>query len=231
MKRYSTVIFDLDGTLMDTLEDISNSVNYALGELGLPIRSIDEIRTFVGNGVKELLVCALQAAAKQVGVLYSEDMLARSLPLFRQHYTVHCQDCTKPYEGIFDLLEQLKKAGIAMAIVSNKPQREVSILRKNHFKKWIDVAYGENESAGIRRKPFPDMVFRAIDELCEDRSETVYVGDSETDFATAMNAGVDCISVLWGFRTEERLRTCGATVFAHSPSEVFSLVSGSESER
>lgn len=231
MKRYSTVIFDLDGTLMDTLEDISNSVNYALAELELPIRSIDEISTFVGNGVKELLVCALQAATKDVGVSYSEDLLHKSLTLFRQHYVVHCQDCTKPYEGIFDLLEQLKNAGCKMTIVSNKPQREVSILREHHFKKWITVAYGENESTGIRRKPFPDMVLKAIDELCEDRESTVYVGDSETDFATARNAGVDCISVLWGFRTEEQLRQCGATVFAHSPSDVLSLVSGSESER
>lgn len=231
MKQKKTIVFDLDGTLMDTLEDISNSVNYALQELGLPQRTIDEIRTFVGNGVKELLIGALRVSTKEVGVSYSDDLLQRSLTLFRSHYTVHCQDCTKPYDGIVEMLEQLQEAGFSMAIVSNKPQREVSILHNSHFKQWITVAYGENEALGIRRKPFPDMVIKAIADLGGDKEHTVYVGDSETDYATAVNSSVDCISVLWGFRTEERLRQCGATVFAHSPSDVVSLLVDSESDR
>ncbi|MBR4689425.1 MAG: HAD-IA family hydrolase [Bacteroidales bacterium] len=225
MKQYSTIIFDLDGTLMDTLVDISNSVNYALSELGLPIRTIDEIRTFVGNGVRELMRCALQVAAQECCIEYSEQLLDSSLELFRKHYVIHCQDCTKPYDGIFDVLRCLKTNGYKMAIVSNKPQREVAILHSNYFSQWIDVAYGENESAGIRKKPFPDMVYKAIDDLCEDRYKCVYIGDSETDLATAKQAGVDCISVLWGFRSKEVLEQCGATMFAHSPSDLLALLS------
>ena len=123
MKQYSTIIFDLDGTLMDTLVDISNSVNYALAELGLPVRTIDEIRTFVGNGVRELMRCALQAAAQGCCIGHSEQLLDSSLELFRKHYVVHCQDSTKPYDGIFEVLQCLKTNGYKMAIVSNKPQR------------------------------------------------------------------------------------------------------------
>lgn len=227
-KIYTTVIFDLDGTLMDTLQDIANSVNYTLQQFNLPIRSIDEIRSFVGCGIRKLLIDTFMAATNEINVQYQESMIDEALPIFRTHYTAHCKDCTKPYDGIFELLENLKKAGFKMAIVSNKPQRDVEILHKEYFEKWIDVAMGENEVAGIRRKPYPDMVWKAIELLCEERKKCVYIGDSETDFSTAKNSGIDCISVLWGFRTEDFLRQIGAKNFAHSPVDVLSIVSSSK---
>ena len=223
--NYKAIIFDLDGTLMDSLLDIAQSVNVTLQNFGLRERSIEEIRTYVGCGVRKLLIDAFRAAQEEQGENFSEELIDEALPVFRAHYTAHCNDCTRPYDGIPELLEQLKLAGFTMAIVSNKPQREVSILQSAYFSQWIDVAMGEDEASGIRRKPYPDMVWKAMERLGVIKEQCVYVGDSETDFETAKNAGVDCISVLWGFRTETVLRKIGANTFAHSPSDVFSIVS------
>lgn len=226
-KKYSSIVFDLDGTLMNTLDDIATSVNVALCELDLPQRSIDEIRTFVGDGVGELLVRSLNAALRDVGKDESVacDLLCNALPSFKAHYTCHCMDTARPYQGVCELLQNLKNAGFALAIVSNKPQKEVSILREIFFADYVDVALGECESEGIRKKPAPDMVYKALELLSASADDAVYVGDSEVDIATAKNAGLDCISVLWGFRSEELLREKGATQFVHSPSEIFSIVS------
>ena len=223
--KYKAIIFDLDGTLMDSLIDIAQSVNFTLRQFGLRERSVDEIRKYVGCGVRKLLIDAFRAALEERKESFSEKLIDEAMPVFRSHYTAHCNDCTRPYKGILDLLEKLKMAGYAMAIVSNKPQREVSILQSVHFSKWIDVAMGEDETSGIRRKPYPDMVWKAMEYLGVTKEQCVYVGDSETDFETAKNADVDCISVLWGFRTETVLRKIGANTFAHSPSDVFSIVS------
>ncbi len=230
-KAYSTIVFDLDGTLMDTLEDLANSVNVALVELQLPQRSIDEIRTFVGDGVRELLVRAVKAALREVGKeeTFSHELLYKSLELFKNHYTGHCMDTARPYNGVSELLENLKNEGFTLAIVSNKPQKEVSLLHKNFFAKYVDVAIGECESEGIHKKPAPDMVYKALELLSVSVTDAVYVGDSEVDIATAKNAGLDCISVLWGFRSEQLLREKGATRLVHSPSEIFSIVSASPS--
>lgn len=226
-KAYSAIVFDLDGTLMNTLEDLAKSVNVVLVELQLPQRSIDEIQRFVGDGVRELLVRAVKTALCEVGKeeTFSHDLLDKALELFKKHYTVHCMDTARPYTGVCELLQNLKKAGFALAIVSNKPQKEVSILRKIFFADYVDVALGECESEGIRKKPAPDMVYKALELLSVSADDAVYVGDSEVDIATAKNAGLDCISVLWGFRSEELLREKGATRFVHSPSEIFSIVS------
>ena len=226
-KAYSTIIFDLDGTLMDTLEDIANSVNVALAEMQLPQRSIDEIRTFVGDGVRELLERALKVSLHEVGIEEpaSHELVYKALTLFKSHYTQHCRDNTRPYQGVCELLQKLKNAGFALAIVSNKPQKEVSILQKCFFADSVDVAIGECESEGVCKKPAPDMVYKALDLLAVSANSAVYVGDSEVDIATASNAGLDCISVTWGFRSEQLLREKGATLLVHSPSEIVSIVS------
>ena len=227
MNKCNTVIFDLDGTLMNTLPDIAASVNHALSTLNLPPRSMDEINDFVGNGIRVLLVLSLKAALHEINhsEQFDDELLAKTLSAFRSHYCVHCKDKSKPYDGILNLLKDLKQAGFKTAIVSNKPHREVLILHKEFFSDCIDIALGENESAGIRRKPAPDMVLKALEHLGANQNECVYVGDSDVDIATARNARVKSISVLWGFRKREFLQEKGAERFAHSPSEVFSMVS------
>ena len=227
MNKCNTVIFDLDGTLMNTLPDIAASVNHALSTLNLPTRSMNEINDFVGNGIRVLLTLSIKAALHEIGhpEQFNDELLAKTLSAFRSHYCIHCKDKTEPYDGILNLLHNLKQDGFKTAIVSNKPHREVLILQNEFFSDCIDVAFGENESTGIRRKPAPDMVLKALEHLGANQNECVYVGDSDVDIATARNAGVKSISVLWGFRKREFLQEKGAERFAHSPSEVFSMVS------
>lgn len=225
MRKYTTIIFDLDGTLINTLTDLTNSVNFVLREMNLSERTIDEIRTFVGNGVKQLVYLAVSTAMIEVGKPKpSDEMIDRALAIFKGHYALHCQDTTKPYDGIYDLLKSLKDLNYKMAIVSNKPQQGVDILKKQFFDEYIDVAIGEDEAHGISKKPAPDMVFRAIELLNETSENCIYIGDSEVDFATAKNAGLICISVLWGFRSEEFLRKQGAKIFAKCPNDVLNFV-------
>ncbi len=222
--KYTTILFDLDGTLLDTLQDITNSVNYALRESQLPERTLDEIKTYVGNGIRKLFVRALMVSAKECHKTIDDEAIDLALVLFRKHYMEHCKDCTKPYEGIMDLLQKLKALGYKMAIISNKPQREVSILHEKFFADYVDVAFGENEVEGIRRKPSPDMVLKALNELGEEVCESIYVGDSHIDVETAKNSGMNCISVLWGFRTEEFLKENGATILVKTPNEILQYV-------
>lgn len=227
MKQISTIIFDLDGTLMDSLQDLANSVNFTLQTMNLPQRSIDEIREFVGNGVRMLVVRALQASLQDIHSkqLFTDELVENALQCFRTHYTVHCKENTKPYDGIMEMLHDLHSHGFKLAIVSNKPQKGVSILQKDFFSDYVSVAIGENEAEGIAKKPAPDMVNKALLELHDTKENAIYVGDSDVDIATAQNAGLQCISVLWGFRSKEFLLHHGATLFASSPSEIVSLVS------
>lgn len=226
MKRYTTIIFDLDGTLMDSLQDLANSVNYTLDSMNLPQRTIDEIREFVGNGVRMLLVRALQASLHDTqSEMNYEDLIEDALQCFRNHYTNHCKENTKPYAGVMEMLQSLHDKGYKLAIVSNKPQKGVTILQEDFFSQYVSVAIGENEAAGIAKKPAPDMVIKALEELHEAKEHAIYVGDSDVDIATAQNAGLPCISVLWGFRSKEFLQNHGATLFASSPLEIVSIVS------
>ena len=216
MKKINTVVFDLDGTLLDTLTDLMNSVNFALRKHDLPERSYQEIRSFVGNGVRLLVERAVpeQTTAELTDSVFSS---------FRQHYMEHCKDTTKPYEGIVELLKELKEKEYKLAIVSNKLQGAVSELNEQFFSDFVEVAIGESEN--VRRKPAPDSVLRALELLGSSKDETVYVGDSDVDVATAAAAGLDCISVLWGFRDEELLRKCGAENFVSAPQKVIELIS------
>ena len=209
------IIWDLDGTLMDTLQDLYLATNHALRAFGMPERSLDEVRCFVGNGVRRLIQLAVpQGDSNQL----FEDVFKE----FKAYYVEHCQDNTDLYPGIADTLQALKEAGYRMAVVSNKLQTGVDELHKEYFSQYIDVAIGER--SGISRKPAPDMVVQALQELGADKEEAVYIGDSDVDIMTARNSGLPCISVLWGFRDRDFLLEHGATTFAQQPRDIIDLL-------
>lgn len=213
MITYSTYIFDLDGTLLNTLGDLAASVNYALRTHGMPEHSIDDVRRFVGNGVRLLMERAIPDGEA------NPDFEA-TFATFRQHYMQHSLDTTKPYEGIPETLAELKARGCHLAVVSNKMMAATQELIRHFFPDTISVAIGENEAAGIRKKPAPDTVFAALQQLGMGKENAVYVGDSDVDIQTAANSGLPCISVLWGFRDRDFLIQHGAETFASVPSEL-----------
>lgn len=209
-----SILFDLDGTLLDTLDDLANSVNYALRTHHLPERSHTEIRSFLGNGIRNLMLDA-------VGRGMSDEAFEPVFQTFRTYYVEHCLDKSKPFAGIIDLLKALQQRGITMAVVSNKLHPTVVELNERFFKDYITSAVGE--SATVRRKPNPDAVLAALSELGCSKDEAVYVGDSEVDLHTAQNAGMQCMLVLWGFRDEDFLRSLpGASLFAQCPADILS---------
>lgn len=213
--KYTAVVFDLDGTLLNTLEDLMDAVNYALDKYGYPIRTLEEIRHFVGNGVRKLMERSLPDGA-------SNPKFEEILSAFRTYYTIHCEDKTCAYDGILELLRQLKDSGYKIAIVSNKLDSAVKELNRSYFNGYVQAAIGEKE--GIQRKPAPDMVENALAELHCTKKEAVYIGDSEVDIQTAASAGLDCISVSWGFRDPDFLLKCGAAVIADTPQQVYDLI-------
>lgn len=196
-----TIIFDLDGTLLNTLEDLTDSVNYAMEQYHLPVHTIEEIRTYVGNGAAKLIERAIPQGRDNT---HYEEIL----DTFRQHYQVHCEEKTGPYEGVLDMLAALRQAGYRMAIVSNKPDGAVKRLYGKYFGAYVQAAVGEHP--GAEKKPAPDMVLQALAELSSDVFHAVYVGDSEVDLQTAANVPMPCVSVMWGFRTREELLAAGA---------------------
>lgn len=214
MKK-TTVIFDLDGTLLDTLQDLADAANYALRKEGMPERTIDEVRRFVGNGVRLLMIRAVPGGE-------SNPLFEETFAQFKEYYGEHCNDNTKPYEGMIELLETLKSKGYSVAIVSNKIDFAVKELSALYFKGIVPVAIGEKE--GVRRKPAPDTVREALKELGRTAEEAVYVGDSDVDIETAKNADMPCISVLWGFRDREFLEEHGAKRYARTAEDVLKLV-------
>lgn len=205
------VIFDLDGTLLNTLEDLRDSVNTALEKYDLPTRTLEEVRCFVGNGLRNLM---LQAVKDGENNLVFEEVFV----FFRDYYKTHCNIKTAPYDGIMELIEELKKRNIKMAIVSNKVDAGVKELNEKHFAEFIEVAIGERE--GIGRKPAPDSVNEVIKLLGVEKAQVLYVGDSDVDILTARNAGVRCISVTWGFRDEQFLINHGAKDLISKPLEL-----------
>ena len=212
---YKAVIFDLDGTLLDTLKDLANSVNYALREFGYPERTIDEVRRFIGNGVIKLM-----ERATPDGI--DEEAFEKCFNTFRSHYLEHMYDNTKPYEGIMEMLSMLKEKGVKTAVVSNKLHSGVVGLCEDFFGGQLTSAYGVNTED--ERKPQPKNVLRALTDLGVGAEETVYVGDSDVDVQTAKNAGLKCIGVTWGFRSMEELLEAGAEYIAHSAEETADIV-------
>ena len=215
MNKYDTIIFDMDGTLLDTLEDLTDSVNHALAYFGLPARTMKEIRSFVGNGIKQLIDLSVPDGKDNARFKDVFDLFAR-------HYSGNCMKKTSPYPGILELLQELKNEGHKLAVVSNKFDDAVKDLNRHFFSKFISAAIGEKKD--VRRKPAPDALLSAIDQLKSDKGKTVYVGDSAIDIQTAKNAGVRCISVTWGFCEKEFLAASGAEIMIDLPKELLGLI-------
>ena len=212
--RYQLIAFDLDGTLLNTLDDLTGAANAAMQAFDLPTRTREEVRSFIGDGIEMLMRrCA-----------FPQPYRVEMLDAFKAHYVAHCQDKTAPYEGIFPLLSALKEKGIKRAVLSNKADFATKKLVKAYFGDYISLAVGENEAAGVRRKPAPDALFAVMKEMGVTPEETLYVGDSEVDIQTAKAAGVDCVSVLWGFKDEEFLKKHGATTLISSPMQLLDEV-------
>lgn len=215
--RYMIAIFDLDGTILNTLEDLADSTNYALKTCGYPERTMDEVRQFVGNGIRKLMERAVPEGTPV-------EEIDRVHETFTAHYKVHCADKTRPYDGIMELLQNLKKDGCKLAVVSNKADYGVQELCKQYFDGIFDFAVGERE--GIRKKPAPDSVNEVLKTLGCSRDRAVYIGDSDVDIQTAANAQMDHIIVEWGFRDVPFLIAKGAKVLVEKPEEILEIVEG-----
>ena len=212
------VIFDLDGTLLNTLGDLHICFNYAIGQFGYPQRSLDEIKSFVGNGIRMAIERALPHKV-------NDDEMSQIVDVFKSYYIEHMNEHTVPYDGIIDMLKVLKRMGYKTAVVSNKYDDAVKALCKKYFGDLIDIAIGEGY--GVNKKPSPDGILKVLDELgCGEikRNNIVYVGDSEVDIQTAKNADIPCISVLWGFKDRKFLEMNGASVFAEIPDDIIKII-------
>lgn len=205
----------MDGTILDTLDDLKDSLNYALRLSGFPERTEDEVRRFVGNGIKKLIERGVpgDTPAEMTDKVHSD---------FTHYYKKHCRDKTKPYDGICKLISSLKEKGMMCAVVSNKDDYAVSLLCDEYFKGLFDYSVGSRE--GVRKKPYPDSVYAVLDALSVKKEDAVYIGDSEVDIQTAKNASLPYVTVLWGFRDRDFLLLNGAKVTAETPDELFSRI-------
>ena len=213
--KYNSVIFDLDGTLLDTLGDLRDSVNFALEKNDLPKRTTEEIRSFVGNGIRLLI-------ERSVPENIPLEIVDKCFLDFKDYYKDHSAISTKPYDGIIDLMKKLKSKGVKIAVVSNKADFAVKTLMEDYFSGLYDCAYGER--AGVPRKPAPDGVFGAISEMGAEAENTVYIGDSEVDVETSKNAKLPCIAVTWGFRDKEVLESLCPEDIVDSPSDILNII-------
>lgn len=215
LMKYELIVFDMDGTILDTLEDLKNSMNYTLKLHNMPERTLDEIRSFVGNGIRKLIE---RAVADET----SDTKIEEIHKDFMTHYEVHCADFTKPYDGVNVLIKELRNRGCKTAVVSNKADTAVQELCVQYFPGLFDLAIGERPE--IAKKPAPDMVNLALEQLQVSKENAVYIGDSDVDVATAKNSGLDMIAVDWGFRTREFLKEQGAETIVSKPEEILELV-------
>lgn len=215
MGKIDTIIFDLDGTLLNSLEDLRVSVNYALFGFKYPKQTLDMVRRNVGNGIEKLMERSLPDGKDNVNYEVC-------LEIFKEHYKTHMSVNTKPYPHIIETLAALKSRGYKLAVVSNKFDAAVKPLCQKYFKSLIDVAIGQSKDT--KKKPAPDTVYIALDELESSAETSIYVGDSEVDIQTAKNSGMDCISVSWGFKTKEFLEQNGASVIIDTPLEIFNYI-------
>ena len=218
MTGVSVWLFDLDGTLLDTLDDLHSAVNFALKKHGLPLRSCEEVKSFIGNGIA--LLMKRSVGLERLATVDFQAIMAD----FKEYYGAHCQDKTRPYEGVLDLLAELKRQGKAVGVVSNKADFAVKKLCTAYFGELVDVAIGENEAAGIAKKPAPDTIFAALDKLGIAVGTAVYVGDSEVDIQTAAAAKIPCISVAWGMKSEQFLRENGAKNIVFSVEDLQKMI-------
>ena len=200
--KYQLIIFDLDGTILNTLEDLSDALNHTLSQAGYPVRTLEEARRFIGNGIRNLIIRGAPEGTP-------DETITELHKQFTAYYNLHCADKTSVYPGIPELIRTLTNMGKTMCVVSNKPHHAVGPLCKQYFGTFLDAAYGERE--GIPRKPAPDAVLAVMKDYGVTPEQTVYIGDSEIDLQTAANTGLDCIAVDWGFRSRAFLETSGAT--------------------
>ncbi len=212
--KFKAVVWDLDGTLLNTIDDLRNAANYALTAHGLPTRTTEEMKMFVGRGIHYMLTCAVPGG--------EENPLFEAVKAtFMPYYEVHCQDETAPYDGIPKALAALREAGIKMAVVTNKVQFAADELVSRLFPD-IDIVIGD--SPAVKRKPAPDGVYLALKKMGVSQSDAAYIGDSDVDYATAQNAALPCLSVLWGFRTKEQLTEVGANTFFDTPADLVNYI-------
>jgi phosphoglycolate phosphatase len=215
--RYELAVFDMDGTILNTLDDLTDATNHALRTFGYPEHSIEEVRFFVGNGIAKLIERATPEGT-------SEEDRAKVRAEFMDYYKIHSADKTGPYPGINDLLKKLRAAGVKTAVVSNKPDVAVRELVKTYYDGLFDAAVGDMEGQAV--KPAPDMCLKVFKELGMGPENAVYIGDSDTDIMTARNAGLDEILVSWGFRGREFLTEHGAKNICDTPDEVYDVIKG-----
>ncbi|MBQ4053810.1 MAG: HAD-IA family hydrolase [Clostridia bacterium] len=215
MKGYKAIIFDLDGTLLDTLADLADAVNYALAKNDLPTRTQEEVRAFIGNGIANLMRRAIGKEHSGFDAILND---------FIEYYKAHCADKTQPYAGIEAMLKALKERNVKTGILSNKADFATKALAKQYFAGLLCAAAGENEAAGIRKKPAPDALLAMMKDFEVSKEETLYVGDSEVDIQTAQNAGVDCLLVAWGFKDESFLREHGAKRIIYQPCDLLKVI-------
>ncbi len=215
--KFKTAVFDLDGTLIDTLEDLKNSVNYALSKYNYPQRTYEEIKSFVGNGVARLVYLSAPDCADDK---IKEDLLS----IFKKHYVDNSAVYTAPYDGIKDLLAELRSAGVKTAVVTNKMQEAAQDLVNRFFGSDIDIVIGQVD--GLAQKPQPDGVWKAIESLGSSLEESIYIGDSEVDCLTASNSHLPIIGCVWGFRGRQTLEECGADYIADTPSDIKKIILG-----
>ena len=213
--KYQAVLFDMDGTVLDTLDDLCDSINHSLAEFSLPQVSREHVRQCLGNGAAFLVSHSIPSDS-------SPELEADVLAFYKPWYDAHCLIKTAPYEGILPMMQSLKEQGLRLAIISNKPDRAVQELSDAFFPGLLELSVGESPS--VRRKPAPDTVLTAASQIGLSVDQCVYVGDSEVDLQTARNAGMDCISVTWGFRDEPQLLDAGAATLVHSPKELEGLL-------
>lgn len=209
---YKNYIFDLDGTILDTLEDLAGAVNYALEEMNYPVRTLDEVRQFIGNGVRKLIFRSVPQGT-------GEAECEKALALFTEYYLEHLADRTKPYNGIPEMLNTLKENGCKLAVVSNKADRAAKAVVKSFFSDCFDIVLGKTED--FPAKPDPASVLYVTETLKMEKEDTIYIGDSDVDVFTAHNAGLKCIGVTWGNRGREELVSAGAEFIADSPNEIY----------
>lgn len=209
MKKF--VIFDLDGTLLNTLEDLKDSTNFALSEFGYPERTLDEVRSFVGNGVRKLIERAVPPDC---------DNVEECLECFKNHYSENMYNKTAPYDGIVEVLKELRARGLKIGVVSNKFDFAVKELCKKYFDGLIDAAIGQSDE--IAKKPAPDGVLKVMEILGAEKDFTIYVGDSDVDVQTAKNANLPCVGVTWGFRDRENLS--GADFIIDKPCDIINII-------
>lgn len=213
--KYKAVIFDMDGTILNTLEDLKNATNYSLRQFGMPERSLEEVRMFVGNGIRKLVERAVPAGTQK-------EKIDQILDVFLEYYEIHSADNTSPYPGILELVEKLKKSGIKTAVSTNKADVPAQELGKEYFNGIFDLIVGQQD--GLKVKPAPDSVNKILSILDIQKKDAIYIGDSDVDVQTAKNSGLDFIGVSWGFRGREFLEKNGAKNIVDNANEILDLV-------